>query len=297
MASRELAAAVELMTSFRERPAESVTIEQRRQAMETMQGSVALAEDVTVQKVDADGVPAEWVTVPASNGLRIVLYFHGGGYCMGSLNTHRELVSRIARAAQARVLNVDYRLAPEQPFPAALDDAVASYRWLLAADVDPHTVVVGGDSAGGGLALAFLARLRDEAYPLPAGAVLLSPWTDLTGSGDSICHRRSLDPMIDAGGLHETAGYYCTEEERANPYVSPLFDSLRGLPPLLVQVGGREVLIDDSIRVAEKAEHAGVDVTLQVWEEAFHVFQALPALPEAAEALSGIGRFVMRVTK
>ena len=227
---------------------------------------------------------------------RGVLYFHGGGYVMGSLNTHAELMGRISSACRAPVLGIDYRLAPEHPYPAAVEDAVASYDRLRDRGIKPGQIVIAGDSAGGGLTLACLLALKEQGKPLPAGAVLLSPWTDLTASGASVRTRADADPMIDGGVLEPMAGLYRGDTPAATAGVSPLFGDLAGLPPLLIQVGDFEVLLDDSTRLAERASDAGVDVQIDVFDGAFHVFQHNPNLPESTEALAAIGAFFDRVT-
>ena len=267
------------------------SVEERRAVMESF-GRPA-PDGVTVTVVDAGGVPAEWVVAPEADDDRVVLYLHGGGYQLGSLDTHRVLVSRISAEARARVLNVDYRLAPEHPFPAALDDAVAAYRWLLAQGVGPERVAIAGDSAGGGLTLATLLALRDAGDPLPAAAVPLSPWTDLEFTGESVRTRADADRMIDGGDLKSTVDLYAGGRDLRDPYVSPLHGEYAGLPPLLIQVGDAEILLDDAVRVGDRAREAGVDVTVEVWDEMPHVFQAFTGLlPEADEALARIGEWL-----
>jgi monoterpene epsilon-lactone hydrolase len=295
MASDELKATIELMRSQKGPADQEVSLEQMRAGMEQMQGQTELPGDVEVEPLTVSGVAAEWIRTPDSSD-RVLIYFHGGGYVMGSLNTHRELCSRISRSCKAKVLNVDYRLAPENPYPAAVDDGVASYRWLLEQDTDPAKILMGGDSAGGGLTLATLIKLKREGIPLPAAGLLLSPWTDLAVTGESLLSRAELDPMVDREGITRLAEVYCGDQDSKDPLISPLYGDLTGLPPLLIQVGGAEVLHDDATRLAEKAEKEGVSVDLQEWEDAFHVFQAVSILPEAAEALVKMGAFADSVT-
>ena len=276
---------------------EAVTdMEKLRAAMDEFDALAGLPEDVSHADFDAGGVPARHVATPGVRDDRGVLYFHGGGYVAGNLDSHTELMSRIARACRAPVLGIDYRLAPEHPYPAAVDDAVASYDRLLGNGIDPARIVIAGDSAGGGLTLACLLALKAAGTPLPAGAILISPWTDLSGSGASVRARLEADPMLSGEILAPMAAAYAGSADLTDPGVSPLFGDLAGLPPLLVQVGDDEVLLDDATRVAARAETAGVSVQLHVFEGAFHVFQMFSTLPESHEALTEMGGFFDAVT-
>jgi acetyl esterase/lipase len=215
------------------------------------------------------------------------------GYVIGSINTHRDLASRLSLAAAARVLLIDYRLAPEHPFPAAVDDATAAYRWLLSSGADPSHMVIAGDSAGGGLTVATLVALRDAGTPLPAAGVCLSPWVDLECSGESMTTKAAADPMVRRDGLMKMAEWYLAGQPPRTPLAAPLYADLSGLPPLLIQVGTAEVLLDDSTRLAERARKAGVTVTLEPWEDMIHVWQAFAALlPEGRQAIDRIGEFI-----
>jgi acetyl esterase/lipase len=261
-----------------------------RANMEQLTSLMALPADVAAEPTTLNGVPAEWVSTPGVDERRVVLYLHGGAYVLGSLNTHRDLAGRISRAAGARVLNVDYRLAPEHPHPAAVDDATTAYRWLLQADHDPARLAIAGDSAGGGLTVATLVALRDAKQPMPAAAVCLSPWVDLEGVGDSMAARAHLDPMVQQQHLVAMARLYLGDLDPKTPLAAPLYADLSGLPPLYVQVGSAETLLDDATRIAERARKAGVDVTLEVWDDMIHVFQAFAAmLPGGPQALDKIG--------
>jgi acetyl esterase/lipase len=267
------------------------TIEAQRARNERSPRWNRLPAGIHCQPVSAGGVAAEWAAaVDADPG--VILYLHGGAYALGSINTHREFVARLAHAAGVRGLAIDYRLAPEHPFPAALEDVTTAYDWLLAEGVAPSRIILAGDSAGGGLALATLVALRDAGKPLPGGAVCISPWTDLTLTGASIQDKAQLDFILDAGSLEMYARLYAGERDRASPLISPLFADLRDLPPLLIQVGTDEILLDDARRCAARARQAGVDVTLEVWDGMFHVFQVVPFLPETKRAVGQIAGFV-----
>lgn len=227
--------------------------------------------------------------------VRTLLYCHGGGYYFCSPSSHRPLVFGLAARSGARTFSLDYRLAPEHPFPAALDDALAAYRRLVADGTPPDSIVVAGDSAGGGLALASLAALRDAGDPLPAAAVLFSPWTDLAATGATIVSNDGIDPMFCGAAIGRAARFYIGEASPTHPYLSPLYADLRGLPPLLIQAGSTEVLLDDARRVAERARASGVSVELEVWPKMPHVWQLwAPFVPEAKSALEHAAQFVRR---
>ena len=268
-------------------------VEDIRAEFERLSAGFTLPADIRTERLSAGGVPAEWVVAPAARADRTVLYLHGGAYIVGSINTHRDLAARLSRAARARVLVIDYRLAPEHPYPAAVEDATAAYRWLLAAGVSPQRIVVAGDSAGGGLTVATLVALRDAAQPLPAAGVCLSPWVDLEGSGESMTTKAAVDPLVDRERSRKAAAYYLAGQNPRTPLAAPLYANLSGLPPLLIQVGTAETLLDDSTRLAERARKAGVNVTLEPWEDMVHVWQAFAAiLPEGQQAIERIGEFI-----
>ncbi|MFN8443426.1 MAG: alpha/beta hydrolase [Caldilineaceae bacterium] len=236
--------------------------------------------------------PGEWVEVPNSSQDRIVLFLHGGGYVFGSPYTHRLITATVAKSAGARVLAIDYRLAPEYPFPAALEDAWAAYWWLLEQKIKGSQIVVMGDSAGGGLSVALMLALRDAGLPLPAGAALLSPWLDLSLQSKSIQKNEATD-YINEIGLRAAASMYANGFDPHNPLISPMFADLRGLPPILIQSGTAETLHDDAIRFAERAREANVSVTLEKWEEMVHVFQLWYRIePKARQAVEHLGQFV-----
>jgi len=272
-------------------PGAQVTLEQRRKGMEKV--AFRVAEDVVVEHVTVAGRAAEWLRAPGTNVQRAILYLHGGGYVMGSPNTHRSLGGEVSRAAQAVVLMVDYRLAPESPFPAAVDDSVAAFEWLLAQGSKPQNLAVAGDSAGGGLAAATLLALRDRKLPLPKAAVCISPWSDLTCTNDSYKTRAAADPMVTTDGIGNMASLYLQGADPKNPLASPNFAELRGLPPLLIHVGRDEVLLDDSIKLHERAKAAGVDSTLEIWDDMIHVWHAFhPMLPEGKQGITRVGAFL-----
>lgn len=295
MPSQELQTVLQLLRSHPMLP--DVGFEEMRAGMEATSGILPVPDDVETEPVDAGGVPGEWVTVPESSPERTLLYLHGGGYCIGSLRTHRGLVAAIARAAGCRALSVDYRLAPEHPFPAAVDDALAAWRFLLGQGCEPARSSIAGDSAGGGLTVATLVAARDAGEALPAAAACLSPWVDLEGTGASMTTKADADPMLQRDGLLRMARAYLGEAPARTPLAAPLHADLAALPPMLIQVGTSEILLDDSTRLAARARSRGVDVSLEVWEEMIHVFQAFMAmLPEAREAVSQIGEFLRKRT-
>jgi acetyl esterase/lipase len=268
-----------------------------RARFEQLAGSMPIGEGTEQEAVTAAGLPAEWIR-PAGSGAPppaegAIVHFHGGGYVLGSPRTTRPITAGLARHTGLPVLVPDYRLAPEDPFPAAIDDAVAVYRWLTGQGFDPGRVVVSGDSAGGGIAVALLVALRDLGLPLPAGAIGISPLLDLTLSSPSIDTNEGRDPQVTRPFLVAAAGQYLGEVDPKSPLASPLFADLAGLPPLILQVGGDELLLDDSLRLAEAAEAAGVDVTVERWDGLMHVWhQMAPRLPEAEAALASLAAWV-----
>jgi len=243
-------------------------------------------------EVDAGGVPGLLAAVADSRGDRCVLYFHGGGYCIGTADLYRDFLWRIAGAAREQVLYFDYRLAPEHPFPAALDDAIAAYRWL-ATRFERRHIAFAGDSAGGGLLVATMMRLRDEGVELPRAAVALSPWADLTLAGASLRSNADADPMLDPDNMPGLVRNYCAGAEPHDPYSSPIYGDPAGLPPTLIQVGSDEILRDDAVRMAEKMRAAGCAIELEVWEKMPHVWHLYARIiPEGRRAVARIGEFL-----
>jgi len=251
------------------------------------------SEDILVENVDMDGLNAEWIREADHVGEKVFLYLHGGGYVTGSPDSHRNLCAALAKSTRMKVLLLEYRLAPEHPFPAALEDTTCAYRWLVMQGFEAENIIIVGDSAGGGLSLAAIQALRDEGAPLPAGVVCISPWTDLSMSFDSHRVKAKAEPVLHADNLRLWAFCYAGAADLRNPLISPAFADFAGFPSLLIQVGGEEVLLDDALKVAESAKTAGVDVTLSVWEGMWHVWHASGSfLPESRAAFEEIGVFV-----
>ena len=287
----------QLVQMFKARPVlESPTVADMRAGFEQIAAALPVAPDVKCEPAKAGGVPAEWVTAPGADSGRAILYLHGGGYVIGSLNTHRAFAGMLSRAAQARVLVIDYRLAPEHPHPAAVDDSVAAYRWMLSSGLSASRIAVGGDSAGGGLTVATLVAIRDGAMPTPAAGVCLSPWIDLEALGESMTTRSEADPIVQKPALLQMAAMYLGGKNPRTPLAAPLYADLSGLPPMLIQVGTSETLLDDAMRLAERARKAGVNVTYEPWEGMIHVWQIFaPMLDEGAQAINRIGEFVRKI--
>ncbi len=255
---------------------------QRRSRMEAFAGPPP--DGVTVKSVVLAGRPAERLTPKGAVPGRVILYLHGGGYCIGSPLSHRALAGSLAEASDAQAVVIDYRLGPEEPFPAAVDDALAAWRALLAEGVDPTRAVVAGDSAGGGLTFALALAAKAADAPLPAALFAISPWTDLTQSGASYESKAASDPIINKDGIGDTAAAYLGGADARSPLASPIFGDLAGLPPVLIQVGGEEMLLTDATGIAEKIALAGGDVTLRVWPEMIHVWHFFAPLLAAGRA-------------
>jgi epsilon-lactone hydrolase len=270
---------------------------ERRQRLDEVGSVWPVADDIALEPVDVDGVPGEWSIAPGSDASRVLMFFHGGGYCSGSILSHRRLVTEAGRAAGVRTLALDYRLAPEHPFPAALEDAQTAWRFLERQGVEARHIAVGGDSAGGGLTLALIGRLQESRAELPACAWLLSPWADLTMSGSTLTTKDSVDPIIHGGYLHELAAAYLPGgTDPKDPRVSPLYADLRGLPPVLIQVGSDETLLADSVRLAGALGAADVAVTLEVWPHMIHAWPLWNAhLEPGRHALAKAGTFIRSI--
>jgi len=290
MAEREIDAIRKLLGS-KPRP---VGWQERRQRLDEVGSTWPVAPDLQCEAVDCDGVAGEWSIVAGSEPSRVLLYFHGGGYCSGSILSHRRLVTEAGRAAGMRTLAIDYRLAPEHPYPAAHEDALTAWRFLRRRGVAAASIAVGGDSAGGNLTLGLINRLRTAGEELPACAWLISPWTDLTMSGETLATRDAVDPLIHKTYLAELADAYpIASIEDRDPLISPLFADLAGFPPILIQVGSAETLLADATRLALAAGGADVDVTLQVWPHMIHAWPVWNAkLADGRRALAEAGRFI-----
>jgi len=267
---------------------------QRRATRSVVMGlpSSPLYKETAFEKVTIGAVPGEWFRRSDAASGRTILYLHGGGYGLGAIDTHRDLIARLCRASRSNALAIDYRLAPEHKFPAQLDDAMTAYRFLLESGVDPKRLVIGGDSAGGGLAIATLVKLRDLAEPMPKAAVLLSPWVDLEALGGTMDENERYD-YISRRAIDQYRKRFVDPKDAKHPLAAPLYADLTGLPPLLIQVGSAETLLDDSLRIAEKARAAGVDVTLRVWQDMIHVWQLFAFMvPQGAAAIDEMGVFI-----
>ena len=272
---------------------ENLDINEIRRRWNKLGRMLVTAFGVRVEPDRINGLYAEWLTPKNNMDGKLLLYLHGGAYVVGGCDMHRQMVSHIARAGRIRTLLPEYRLAPEHKFPAAIEDAVAVYKSLLDMGINAEDIVFGGDSAGGGLVVATLLSLRDAGEPLPAAAVLLSPFLDVTGSGKSMQSRADQDPWFDPEHLLLVADHYCEEHQRRFPLVSPVFADVEGLCPMFIQVGDDEILLSDSERIADECVAAGIDVELQVWPEMWHVFQMfVRKMPEATAAVAKMGQYI-----
>jgi monoterpene epsilon-lactone hydrolase len=267
---------------------------ERRKRLDDVGSVWPVAEDVELTAVDVNGVPGEWSVAPGSDPSRVLMFFHGGGYCSGSIVSHRRLVTEAGRAAGVRTLSIGYRLAPEHPFPAAYDDALTAWRFLRDHNIPAAHIALGGDSAGAGLTVALIDRLRDAQEQLPGCAWLISPWADLTMSGSTLSSKEAVDPLMNKPYLNELAqAYLPTGMHRKDPRVSPLYADLKGLSPILIQVGSAETLLDDATRFAAVAGAADVRVTLEIWPHMIHAWPLWNAhLERGRRALASAGAFI-----
>ena len=260
-----------------------------------------IPNDIKIEKININSIPAEWQIVPGAEESKVILYLHGGGWIMGSPNTCRLLTIELAKATKMRVLSIDYRLAPEHPFPAALEDCVTVYQWLLSNDIKPENIIISGDSAGGNLTLTTLIKLRDDGISLPAGAVPISPATDLSyvddisRLDDLFIKNGETDPILADLGIFWWSYVYVAGASSRDPLISPLFGDLTGLTPILLQASSCEMLYSEILRFYERAKEAGVNVELQLWEDMTHVFQGEPTFKESKEAIEKIGQFIQKI--
>ena len=289
MSGREIDAVRDMLRA-RARP---VGWGERRERLDAIGQASPVEPDIKLTAVEAGGVQAEWSLAPGSDATKVLMFLHGGGYCSGSIASHRGMVTRVGRAAGVRTLAAGFRLAPEHPFPAALDDSLAAYGFLLDQGIAPDKIAIGGDSAGGGLTLATMIRLRDAGKPLPGCAWLVSPWVDLQMTGASLAEKADVDPLIQKPYLEELASAYLAGADPAGALVSPLHADLAGLPPLLVQVGSAETLLDDALRIARRAGAADVPVNLEVWPHMIHAWHLWAAeLDDGRRAIASAGAFI-----
>jgi acetyl esterase/lipase len=273
----------------------SSTVQKQRKALERFSKLSIFPGKTKIHQFQIKELAADWILVGNTPEDCAILYLHGGAYNIGSLKTHRELAARISKASKIKTLLIDYRLAPEHPYPAAVEDTVIAYRWLLKNGFSSNNIVIAGDSSGGGLVIAALVKLRDLGEPFPAAAVCLSAWTDLELTGETMKTHLQKDPFLTPAWLQYMAKHYAGDNDFHLPLISPIYADLTKLPPLLIQVGSDEILLSDSIRLAERAREAGVDTTLDVWENMWHVWHFFAGkMPEANIALNHIGRFIRK---
>jgi monoterpene epsilon-lactone hydrolase len=271
---------------------ENKTIDQLRKETGTAGALIPLPDNTKFKRILAGNVYAEWITCGDVDTDKIFMFIHGGGYYRGSIDATRATVARISAEAKVRCLSIEYRLAPEHPFPAAVDDTYTAYNWLLKEGINPKNIIVSGQSAGGGLCLALLLKIKENNGFQPKGAVAISPWTDLSQSGKTMITNANIDPVISKQYLDRMANLYLSKTPNISPLASPLYGDLSGLPPLLVQVGSAETLLDDSKRFVERAKEAKVDVQIEVWQDMFHGWHgSAHILKEAEEAIKSIGLF------
>ncbi|MHA2008063.1 MAG: alpha/beta hydrolase [Promethearchaeota archaeon] len=294
MVSKELETAMNLLRAG-QNPPEVPTLEESRAFADQLGESVPIPEGIKYKYFDIEGVPVAWVTGPNSEKEKVIIYLHGGAYVMGSIVSGRVLTLKFSQISSARILAIDYRLAPENPYPAGLNDIITVYKWCINSEkIEPKNIIIAGSSAGGGLTLAALIRLRDENTPLPAAGIAISPWADLTCESNSFTENADVEPWLTPDALRDSSNSYVGENDPKNPHISTIFADFKGIPPLFIQVGGLEILLDDSTRIANNAKKAGIDVELDVWEELFHVFVAFPS-PESRQATEKIKKFIDKV--
>ncbi len=274
---------------------ESIGVEQYRVLLEKSAAMFKIDKTIDWEQVSVDSIPGVWLTPHDLIGSRVILYLHGGGFIAGSVNSHRDLASRIAKASNAKLLSINYRLAPEHKFPAGLYDAFDAYQWLLNKSISPKNIVVAGDSAGGGLALSLLLLIKNKGIAIPRCAIFLSPWVDLECRGESHLKNKDKDPMLTRDMLYSTRKFYAGDQNLSDPLISPINGDLNGLCPMLIHAGSCEVLEDDAVMLAKKAQQAGIEAELEIRDGMFHVWQYFSRyLPQGREAIEKIGDFIQQ---
>lgn len=294
MISRDAKNVMDAMFRMKIPNVHEIPIAMCRQGLADLMSFSPPPDGCAIEEVNAGGPPALWIRAAGIQGQETIFYLHGGGYTMGSPWTHKGITGVLSEMSQVRVLSVDYRLAPENPHPAAVEDAVAAYRWLLKQGVPAKSIVIGGDSAGGGLTFATMVALKEKGEPLPAAAFTISPWVDLSAAGDTMLSKAEIDPMFTASSIRYMAGLYADQVDLRSPLISPLYADLASLPPILIHVGTLEMLHSDSLRMARALRQANVQCTLKEWENLFHVFHSVVRLPEAKKATAEIAAFIQR---
>lgn len=292
MISKEAKNVIAFMFRFRLPDIRELPIELCRQGLADMMSFSKPPEGCKTEKVHAGGPGALWVNASENNSRETILYLHGGGYALGSPRTYLGFTGMLSEVSRMRILSVDYRLAPEAPYPAAVLDVVNAYRWLLQQGIPAKSIVIGGDSAGGGLTFASLLKLKELNEELPVAAFAISPWVDLAVTGETIATKADVDPMITASAMDYMASLYANNADVRLPLISPLYGDLGGLPPVLIHIGTSEVLLSDSRRMADALKRAGVDCLLKEWEDLFHVFHTVVSIPEARKATEEIASFI-----
>jgi monoterpene epsilon-lactone hydrolase len=268
-------------------------IGERRRVMDANAQAFPLDSTIKREQVSVNGVPAEWTTSPGADAERVVLYLHGGGYVFGSILSHRHLVAEIGRVAGCRTLAIDYRLAPEHPFPAPIEDTVAAHRWLLAQGIEARHITIAGDSAGGGLVVAAMVAIKEAGLPQPACGWAISPWVDMEALGETYTTLAAIDPTVSRETINEIARIYLAGADPRSPLAAPIYADLADIAPLLIQVGAAEVLLDDSLKLAGKAGALNVPVRLEIWPEMIHVWHLFhPMLGAGRRAIAEGGAYI-----
>lgn len=287
----------QVIESLKDLKLDAPSMDELRAGFATFMSGYGYDPSIKSDPVTIGEMKAEWLTAPGADPSRAILYLHGGGYVIGSIETHRALAARLSQASGSRVLLIDYRLAPEHPHPAAVEDSVAAYRWLLDKGISPAKIALAGDSAGGGLTAAALVAIKDAGLKMPAAGVCISPWVDMEGIGESMTSKAGEDPLVQKEGLVQMATAYLSGQDPKTPLAAPIYADLHGLPPLLIQVGTAETLLSDATRLADRARAAGVDVTLRPWDNMVHVWHLFAsALDEGQKGIEEAGQFVRKHT-